>query len=878
MSLPHIGALDGLRGVAVAGVLLYHGGHLKGGYLGVDLFFVLSGYLITSLLLAEWRRTDHVSLSHFWARRARRLLPALALVLLGVALYCVVFANPAELTRIRGDALATIAYVANWRAIFAHQSYFDLFLAPSPLQHTWSLAIEEQFYLLWPLIFVGLAAWWKRKTAMAVLVTAVTCGIASTVLMAAVYSKANTNRAYYGTDTRSFALFAGITIAAAVAIWGFPRDRITRIAVEAVAIVGVLVLAVMWTTLDGQAPRLYQGGFAVAGIAAALVIAAAAHPTRGPINRVLSLAPLRGLGLISYGLYLWHWPVDIVMSPERIGLTGWPLFALQTAVALAIALASYSLIEMPIRRGALTPRQWRIATPAIATALVAALVLTTASTSAGSTSNGDQSAGSGAGARVVLFGDSVAHSLRPGLVDAGLDPIVWWSGGCRLIHGQVSFPSNFSGDCPWEAGISAITKAYEPTHAILLMGAWDLFDVKPNGTNSFVGPGSAGWDAAFRRQLEGAIARAGHTGAKVTVLTIPCVSPLTSAATSYQPGAFAIPRVQAANRVISETVAAHRDSAEVVDLYGFLCPGDSYRSTVKGVVTRSDGVHLSKDGADLVANWLIPRLHLEADPKPTTGASPSVLQSGPKNAIDAMKRQYLELQKLALDQAVNTASPRVVLAGDSMAFSLATGANQAHDAPVGVLGVGMVGCGIERGTPVGPRFTTPTSVCRQWPMFWNRAIDVADARALLLLTGVWDMWDRNVSGHHQAMYSSALRRNLLGQLERARTVAAHRNIPLILLTVPCLAPNAAEAAQVAPGLGDPHRVRWLNATYAEFAKQHPDVTLIPFGEHVCAIKPSPLSDGVHLSVPGAVDVWKWLTPQIQRVIDTHGSTPTSTTP
>src|SRR5260221_6961507 len=150
--LTHQPALDGLRGLAVAGVLLFHGGHLTGGFLGVDAFFVLSGFLITSLLLAEAGDRGGIALGAFWARRARRLLPALACVLAAVAVYAVLYAKADDLATIRGDALATIGYFANWRAIFTSPDYWAMFRNQSPLDHTWSLALEEQFYLVWPLI------------------------------------------------------------------------------------------------------------------------------------------------------------------------------------------------------------------------------------------------------------------------------------------------------------------------------------------------------------------------------------------------------------------------------------------------------------------------------------------------------------------------------------------------------------------------------------------------------------------------------------------------------------------------------------------------------------------------------------------------------
>ena len=197
-------ALDGIRALAVAAVLAYHGGlpWAKGGFLGVDAFFVLSGYLITSLLVMEWRTKGKIEPIAFWSRRARRLLPALFLMLMGVAFYAAVLATPQELSKIRGDALATICYVANWRPIFTGQSYFDQFSIPSPLLHTWSLGIEEQYYAVWPLLLL-LALKIRKITLGKLMVGTILLAAASALLMALLFHpNEDPSRVYYGTDTQ----------------------------------------------------------------------------------------------------------------------------------------------------------------------------------------------------------------------------------------------------------------------------------------------------------------------------------------------------------------------------------------------------------------------------------------------------------------------------------------------------------------------------------------------------------------------------------------------------------------------------------------------------------------------------------------------------
>jgi len=221
--LEHVPALDGLRGIAVVGVLAFHLGHLRGGYLGVDLFFVLSGYLITSLLLVEWEHTGRIGLGAFWSRRARRLLPALFLLIGAVAVYA--WTSPPAIVpgALRGDALATLGYVANWHAVLAHHGYWELFAAPSLLAHTWSLAIEEQLYVVWPLVVVVALRFGRR----AVLWTALALAVASALTMIVIHGAGDdTARAYYGTDTRA----AAVLIGAALASWRGRRHAVLQLA------------------------------------------------------------------------------------------------------------------------------------------------------------------------------------------------------------------------------------------------------------------------------------------------------------------------------------------------------------------------------------------------------------------------------------------------------------------------------------------------------------------------------------------------------------------------------------------------------------------------------------------------------------------------
>jgi peptidoglycan/LPS O-acetylase OafA/YrhL len=360
----HLRALDGLRGIAVLTVVLYHfaPGLMSGGFLGVDLFFVLSGFLITSLLVSEWDAARRISLSSFWLRRARRLLPALFVVLGAVAIYELVFASRVEANHVGSDGLWSIVYLANWHFIATGQSYIAqfLFTTPSPLRHMWSLAIEEQFYLVWPLVVVGIGALAKRRAGRAprqyrrframLLGFILIVGVASLVRMLTLYgASGDPNRVYYGTDTRAFIILFGAALGVISA--GTPTVRgALRLPLIVIGSTGALVLAVLMTTLTTSSAFLYRGGYAVIALVMAVVLAAAAQPGRNPLAVILRWRPLVGLGLISYGVYLWHWPIGLWVTADNTGLDGPALFVVRCALTLGAALASYYLVEMPIRR------------------------------------------------------------------------------------------------------------------------------------------------------------------------------------------------------------------------------------------------------------------------------------------------------------------------------------------------------------------------------------------------------------------------------------------------------------------------------------------------------------------------------------------------
>ncbi len=346
----YLPALDGLRALAVVAVIAYHldPAWLPGGMLGVGVFFVLSGYLITDLLADGHRRHGRIDLRDFWLRRARRLLPALAVLLAAVVAW-VTLTHPAELPALRADVLAAAFYASNWWFIFHHVSYFARFGPVSPLGNLWSLAVEEQFYLLWPLLLYAGLRWLPRRGCQVACTLALAA--ASALAMALLYHPgANPTRVYDGTDTRAFALLIG---AAAALLWP-SRTLVRQTRTRALEVAGGIGLGVVLAMLVGTNPYetlLYRGGMVVLSLAAAAVILAAAH-AEGRIGKAFAWRPLRWLGERSYGIYLWHYPVIVLTTPAVPSGGVDVLRALaQVAGSVGLAALSYRYVEQPVRRG-----------------------------------------------------------------------------------------------------------------------------------------------------------------------------------------------------------------------------------------------------------------------------------------------------------------------------------------------------------------------------------------------------------------------------------------------------------------------------------------------------------------------------------------------
>jgi peptidoglycan/LPS O-acetylase OafA/YrhL len=624
------------------------------------------------LLIREHDSSSRIALGHFWTRRFRRLVPPLVVMTAATVAATRLYALPEQWSSIRRDAAAAVGYVANWRFVLDDQSYFESLLGPSPLRHTWSLAVEEQWYLLWPAVVLGLVAIagrfrWGRVVPLAAIVG----GIAvSAVLMAALYDPADPTRVYFGTDTRAQQLLVGAGLAWLLARHRFPtaaRSSRGRSAAVFVAFFAFILLAA--TTADESA-WLYHGGFvAVSVLCAALVWAVA--DTDGPLTW-LGARPLVWIGTRSYAIYLWHWPVIIfVGAPMGLELPRPALAALQVILTLVLAELSFRVVERPIRRSSRRPALlvggWTGIS--VATAVVAALILvapegrsldavdvvrpsttTPSPTTSAPLPTANPTAGSrsgpGSGAipvqtveptvpaeptTVLLLGDSTALSLAERRT---MDPGPEWNVqafarlGCSISEGNPLDVGSDVGiiqgeNCSlWRTEWANAFTLVEPDVTVVMVGAWEVLDHLIDGV-AIRFPDPAWFDvvsAGVRESIE----IAGANDTHVVLLAVPCMrqAPDTILSTIARNDPA---RVAAFNEILRQE-AAQRPNVDVIDLNDRLCPQGEFLEEVDGALLRYDGVHVTTEGANYVWTWLLDELSTlrrasSSEPRTATSSS-----------------------------------------------------------------------------------------------------------------------------------------------------------------------------------------------------------------------------------------------------------------
>ncbi|MBV8929128.1 MAG: acyltransferase family protein [Mycobacteriaceae bacterium] len=644
-----IPALDGIRAIAVALVLLHHGGipGVTGGFLGVDIFFVLSGFLITSLLLDELGSTGRISLTGFWTRRARRLLPALVVMVLAAAFARELF-PPEAVAALRDDAVAAFFWVANWSFIAHKTDYFSQGGAPSPLQHTWSLGVEEQYYFIWPLVLLAVAVLFaaiarRRHTSatlrvvrVAVFVLALTGALASAAGAVALASDATRDRVYFGTDTRAQALLIGAAAAALLVRdwpsltlgWSVIRSRWGRWVVRLLPVAGLVALAAGVHSATGSAAQFRTGLLTLVAVAAAAVIAPVALDQESPVARVLAWPPLVWLGTISYGVYLWHWPIFLAIDGERTGSTGLPLFVVRCIATVAVATASWWVIEQPVRRWRpVAVPQLRLAIATVATAVAISTVVLPVGAKPGAVSalppgvspaaaespvetprQADVGQRNPGGVRTVsVFGDSIAWTLMRYLQPTpGFQFLDHTVIGCGVVRGG---PYRYAGqtldqkpECDtWPSRWSNRVSYDRPDVVLLVIGRWETMDRFFQGRWTYIG--DRAFDAYLTGELKQALDTLGSTGARLVVTTEPYNRRGEQSDGSLYPEDQP-DRVDHWNTLL-RNVIGQRPNVALLDLNKKLGPNGGYTAKINGVLVRSDGVHPTPDAVKWMTPWLL---------------------------------------------------------------------------------------------------------------------------------------------------------------------------------------------------------------------------------------------------------------------------------
>lgn len=628
-------ALDGIRGLAVVAVVLFHGNweFAQGGFLGVSLFFTLSGFLITSLLISEHRRTGQIDLGAFWGRRFRRLLPAAWLTLAAVL---IALSALGELTvSSRADLWASFGNVSNWRFLAQGSAYGDLFRAPSPVRHFWSLAIEAQAYVVVPAAVMFTLRFSPRRPLRAL---ALVLGAGWAASVAATWVWSGTDHVYYGTDTRISELLAGSLLAVLVAHESFRRwlaERLlARVGVASLGAVGLAVSVVSWHRIAVTDAVVRTGGLAVAGGLSAVIVLAAAAGT-GPVAALGSLRPLRSLGRISYGVYLFHWPLLVFANQRRTGLDHLPRFVLVVAVTLVLATVSYRYFETPLRQAnsrigplALAPAAAFFAAAFVSTTLIAP---TTSPAQVGfdaevaakqlnglaahvsareSTATSTPTPSAAEPPTIAVFGDSVSLSIA--------FPVATWAresgqavyvgsdavAGCGIGRGgdQNAFGiARREQLCDsWPQRWATLIDTRTPDIAIVQTAQWELIPRRLPGDATWRVIGDPTYDAYLLDEFLAATDTLHRNGALVIWLTTPYYSQINEDTQPIQmQRSHERERVDRLNAITKTITDQRPDAVRIIDVATWMS------DKVDDASLRKDGAHYNMVGGQRLATEFI---------------------------------------------------------------------------------------------------------------------------------------------------------------------------------------------------------------------------------------------------------------------------------
>ena len=626
---PYRPALDGLRAVAVIGVLIFHLNPrwLPGGWFGVDLFFVLSGFLITTLIVREQNQTGRVNFPAFWKARMRRLLPALVTMLLAVVAAGWFLTLEARRVSVSYDVLAALAYVANWRFIFGDEGYFAVLALPSPVRHTWSLSIEEQFYVFFPLL-MGFLGFLTTKRILHAVVLGV-LATASAALMFTMFTPGvDPVRVYFGTDTRAFELLIGAIGAIVLRKQSFNGFAARTRLVHVLAWLGLFLVIFAMLTLPEDSPLPYGGGLVILCFASLAAILGAASSPDTLFSKVFAFQPIRWIGLISYPLYLWHWPVIVFMNASLTGLEGIYLAAVQAGVAFVLAWATYLFIEGPIRgRRSLIPRAPMMSKIIVLGAIPALLCATALfSQSQQPFHKAEPVAGAAevepldvTASRIysaLIFGNSIPESLaRSVQSDAhpfmqlysnsyiGCEPF----DGIRMNKGKEMVPTE---SClkrrrAWPQHVSDS----KPDILVYFVSQGFVNDIKVGGrVYEF---GTREHDRYIADSLEQTRTTSLQAGAGAFAISNLACHNMPTFENPEIERINDIDMVKHINGIAQEWAAKH--DVLVVDTFDALCPDETYSETLNGVKLYSDGLHFTNESGPIFWNWMAPQLiaHLE---------------------------------------------------------------------------------------------------------------------------------------------------------------------------------------------------------------------------------------------------------------------------